>query len=592
MNQDTDIGNVEDRDDNLTRKLDEKLMELHSLFEVSQTLNSSLNVNAIIDNILLTSMGKMMISKGIVLLHQHDDIYKIETVKGLPRELVGRIVQIEFTHQEPTFLSEIDYDTMELKSFCTENSIQLIIPIHSNNQSLGLIGFGGKISKAPYTPPELNFLNSLSNIAATAIENGLMVLQLQDVNNRLDKKVQELNTLFDIGKELNSTLDHDTILNLLSYAIMGEMMVNRCLIFTDSDGTMKLSVSKGHHLASDLNVYEDESLLSELSQIKESMILDDLPAENSGLNLLKNNGFQVIVPMRIKDETRGIIVINEKISKIEFIRDDLEFLYTLGNEAIICLENARLFEETLEKQRIEEELDIAREIQQRMLPQRCPGMSGIEVAGMNVPSRQVGGDYFDCIVLNNDIVCLAIADVSGKGIPASLLMSNLQASLQAIIEAKSNLSDVAFKINNLIYKNTGHERFITFFYGLLNQKERSFTYVNAGHNPPLWYVNHDRCIRRLEKGGLILGMMKNVRFQHDTIKLSSGDWIVMYTDGVSEAMNDTDEEFGEARIEKIILDNLDANPEEMKIRLFEAVRLFTEDAPQSDDITMVAVKII
>ncbi|MBN1153332.1 SpoIIE family protein phosphatase [candidate division KSB1 bacterium] len=592
MNHDDIVQPVEDRDDNLSRKLDEKLMELHSLFEVSQTLNSSLNVNAIIDNILLTSMGKMMISKGIVMLHDHDDIYKVETAKGLSRELIGSTLRIESSLQEPMFLSDIENTTAEFKSFFADHSIHMIIPIRSNNQMLGIIGFGAKILKTPYVQSEINFLNSLSNIAATSIENGLMVLELQDVNRRLDKKVQELNTLFDIGKELNSTLDKDKILNLLSYAIMGEMTVNRCLIFIDENNTMKLAISKGHRTEADLKVYENVDLLTDLGRVKESLILDESFEANGGLTLLKQQGFKVIVPMQIKDETRGIIVIGEKILKTEFNTDDIEFLYTLGNEAVICLENARLFEETLEKQRIEEELDIAREIQSRLLPQTCPTAPGFEIAAMNIPSTQVGGDYFDCIELADNNVCLAIADVSGKGIPASLLMSNLQASLQAIVDAHSNLRDVAFKINNLIYQHTGHDRFITFFFGMLHIKDRTFSYVNAGHNPPLWYRSLEKSIKELEKGGLILGMMKNVPFQQGDIRLVTGDWIIMYTDGVSEAMNEKDEEFGEDRIKEIILNHLEASAEEMKERIFSAIKSFTRGVNQSDDITMLIIKVL
>jgi len=584
--------NVDDNDENLSRKLDEKLMELHSLFEVSQTLNSSLNVNAIIDNILLTSMGKMMISKGIVILHDHDDIYRVETVKGLKSDHVGIAIRIDLAIHGPTFIHDLDVSAKDLIDFCTNQSIDLIIPIRSNNQILGFIGFGTKISKKPYTQAELNFLNSLSNIAATSIENGLMVLELQDVNRKLDKKVQELNTLFDIGKELNSTLDQDKILNLLSYAIMGEMMINKCMVFTSDHGAMKLSISKGQRSPDDLHGFEEDLFLSELSNVKESIIIDAQNSDHKYLKRLKLAGFHVVVPMQIKEETRGVIAIGEKILKADFTVDDLEFLYTLGNEAIICIENARLFEETLEKQRMEEELDIAREIQQKLLPQGCPFVEGFEIAAMNIPSRQVGGDYFDCIDLGENDVCIAIADVSGKGIPASLLMSNLQASLQALIDVNSDPCDVAFKINNLIHKNTGYDKFITFFFGMLNISEKTFTYVNAGHNHPFWLIHTENTIKELDKGGLIIGMMKNTPFQKESITLQSGDWIIMFTDGVSEAMNEKEEEFEEHRIKDIIINNLELNAEDMKNKIYDAVKAFTKGVPQSDDITLIVMKVL
>lgn len=575
----------------IDRKLDEKVMELHSLFEISQTLNSSLNVTAILDNLLLTPMGKMMISKGIVLLNHSKNIFKVETLKGLSQKLIGQTVEINDPVTGPTLIKDIGSEKDECASFFNKNEIELILPIRSSNKVLGIIGFGKKILSTPYKQSELNFLNSLSNIAATAIENGLMVMQLQKVNRKLDKKVQELNTLFDIGKELNSTLDPEKILNLLSYAIMGEMMVNRCMVFVKDVDEMKLAISKGHKNISALEPFKQTGFLEALCDIKETVHFNNDNANDPVQTMLAQTKCPVAIPMRIKDETKGIIVIGEKILKANFEEDELEFLYTLGNEAIICLENARLFEETLEKQRMEEELDFAREIQQGLLPKENPELQNYEIAGMNIPSRQVGGDYYDCIRLNEDEICIAIADVSGKGMPASLLMANIQASLLAILESKKDLSEITGKINNIIHRNTGYDKFITFFGGILNLAENTFTSVNAGHNPP-YFFHKDGTFDLLEKGGLLLGMMPNMPYEQETIQLQHGDWIIMFTDGISEAMNDKDEEFEEHRIEEFVSANLTLSAEEMKQKLYSEVKNFTRGVPQSDDITMIVVKVL
>lgn len=578
-----------DSEENISRKLDEKLMELHSLFEVSQTLNSSLNITAILDNMLLTPMGKMMISKAIVLLTEDSNIYKIKTLKGLSPTLIGQNVEIKYQFSGPTFIKDVAQERWA--DFFNKLAIELILPIRSSNSILGFIGFGRKILNTRYLKSELNFLNSLSNIAATAIENGLMLQKLQEINRKLDKKVQELNTLFDIGKELNSTLDPDKILNLLSYAIMGEMMVHRCMVFTKDNGKMQLAISKGHRSDSELKLFKQESFIKELSDIKEAVHIKSLTEKSPLWNRLADANFQVAVPMMIKEETKGIITIGEKILKKDFTNDDLEFLFTLGNEAMICLENARLFEETLEKQRIEEELAIARDIQQQLLPRTCVALENCEIAGMNIPSQQVGGDYYDCIRIDENRICLAIADVSGKGIPASLLMANIQASLHATIDSKENLSTITAKINNIVHRNTTFDKFITFFSGILDINRRTFTSVNAGHNPP-YLFHRDGRFQLLEKGGLLLGMMPNMPYQQETIQLQAGDWIIMYTDGVSEAMNDRDEEFEEHRIEEIVRQNLTVSAEEMKQKIYEAVKNFTTGVPQSDDITMIVVKVM
>jgi phosphoserine phosphatase RsbU/P len=574
-----------------SRILDEKLMELQSLFEVSQTLNSSLNLTSILDNMLLTPMGKMMISRGIVLLYKEENELSIETLKGLPQELVGKKIDEKIDITEPTFLAEEGETNRIHVSILVENDIVLLLPIRSSDKNLGYIGFGKKILHNEYSKSELEYLKSLSNIAATSIENGLMVLKLQEVNRRLDKKIQELNTIFEIGKELNSTLDTNKILNLLSYAVMGEMIINRCLIFLEENGKMELKMSKGLQDNNELIQFEKEEFLLKLSELTDPVYLKLGNDYHPSLINFQKANFPVIVPMRIQNKTKGILAIGERITKLPFYEDDLEFLYTLGNEALICLENARLFEETLEKQKMEEELALAREIQQKLLPKKCPQFEKFEVEGINISSLHVSGDYFDCIKLDENNYCLAIADVSGKGTPASLLMANLQAVLNALIAPGSSLEEITGRINNLIHKNTNYDKFITFFIGILNIKEYSFQYVNAGHNPP-FFMHKNGKIDLLESGGLILGMMPNVPYEQDTVQLKQGDWIVMFTDGVTEAQDEQGEDFEEERLMEILLKNESSSAEVMKDEILSGVKEFTGDVPQSDDITLLILKTI
>ncbi|MBN2009936.1 SpoIIE family protein phosphatase [candidate division KSB1 bacterium] len=581
-----------EQDESVARKLDEKLMELHSLFELSQTLNSSLNVTSILDNLLLTPMGKMMIGKGIVLLQSSPGIYSVNTHRGLHTDLLGQKIRFDFTLEEPTFVKDISEDDDEKLEFFKNLKIDLLIPIRKGqNQVLGLVGFGKKLTGQAYIQAELDFLRSLSNMAATAIENSLMVLQLQEVNRKLDKKVQELNTLFDIGKELNSSLDADKIVNLLSYAIMGEMMVNRCVVFLKDDSRMELVSSKGHRSQTDLTIFQDDITQAALLNAKDTIDLYRLDTPEPWHQLLIAEGIQVIVPMQLHNETRGIIGVGEKIPKTDYDQDELDFLFTLGNEAMICLENARLFEEMIEKQRMEEELEIAREIQQGLLPALCPSIDGFEISAINIPSQQVGGDYYDCMVLPDGRVCLAIADVSGKGIPASLLMANMQASLHATVDTAFPLKDITAKINNIIHRNTGYDKFITFFCSILDVKTRKLVSVNAGHNPP-YLFHQDGSFELLKTGGLLLGMLPNMPYDQETTTLVSGDWIVMYTDGISEAKNASDEDFEEYRIEEVIKAHLDASTDEMRDFIQQRIREFTQGMPQSDDITMIIVKVL
>ncbi len=569
-------------------QLDEKLFELQALFDLSKTLNSSLNLKSILDTILLTPMGKMLIGKGVVLISNGGKGFAIDTLKGLPKSLLGHTIEIDDLPTEPEYIDRVDPSAWQ--AFFLKNGIELVIPILHDQKKLGLIGFGKKILGKDYNDSELGYLHSLSNIAATAVQNGLIFQELKEVNRQLDKKVQELNTLFEIGKELNSTLETEKVVNLLAYSIMGEMMVNRCLIFLKIDDRMELKLYKGYQSEQDLQITNEPDFLSNLLKLDEPLILSE-ESENPLVPEFKKLAISVVVPMRVQNDTKGVLALGDKITRNKFAKEELDFLTTLANLSIISIENARLFEETLEKQRMEEELLIAREIQKRLLPDSCIKIENFDIASINIPSHHVGGDYFDCIKLDDTHYAFCIADVSGKGVPAALLMSNLQASLHALLNTGLNIDEITSRINNIVYRNTSIDKFITFFFAILDTKACTLASVNAGHNPP--YLFHkDGSFQVLTEGGLILGMMPNRPYDVENVQLQSGDGLLMFTDGVSEAVNINEEEFQERRIEACILEYHPQPAEEILQTLINAVKNFSEGLPQADDITALVLKVL
>ncbi len=583
----------------LSRELDERLVELQALFDVSKTLNSSLQLKQILDTLLLTPMGKMMIGKGLVLLARSEKRFSVETVKGMQQALIGREFEIDLHHPMTVILQGEESNEIAEEPWAIalkKLGMHIVIPIICNNSCKGLMAFSGKISNQAYGTNEIEYLNSLSNLAATAVENGMIFQELKEVNRRLDKKIQELNTLFDIGKELNSTLEGDKIASVLAYALMGELMAQRCWVFTEQQERMQLSMAKG---AEDAAILRDEAFCAWLPELRSPLRLNQEPnpLKAEWQEGLKAAGMLLLVPLVSQDVVRGAIVLGEKITKGEYGDEELEFAATLGNAALISLENARLFQETLEKQKLEEELAIAREIQQKLLPKDAPKLRGYEIAAINIPTKQVGGDYFDYFPIDANRYVLTIADVSGKGVPAALLMSNLQAMLHAMMTADVPLEKIVARINTSVHANTTYDKFITFFVGVLDVSAHTFTYVNGGHNPPYLFhhiteTNGDLSFQLLEKGGLLLGMFPGVPYEVETITLQSGDALVMYTDGVSEAMNTKEEEFTEARMEAAIrtrcsLPGLSAAA--LLDAITTSVKQFTVGQPQSDDITLLAL---
>ncbi len=570
--------------------MDQRIVELHSLFEMGQVLNASLNLRTILSNLLLTPMGRMMVSRGLVMLISERGDYEIIELRGLSRSLIGKKWHWQAAWTKPVVLSDPESANYDFTPILKELDLDLLIPLVSTQRVVGLMGLGSKLDRNPFSSAEMEYLSSLSNIAAKSIENALIVQKMEQVNRQLDKKIQELNTLFEIGKELNATLDPDKIVNLMIYAIMGEMVVNRCFVFLSQDGSLQLAVARGLQTEPEqTEPFQRAGFLKSLSRVKQALILNDQILTRN-MAFLKGQKIQVILPMRIQDKRKGYVLLGEKITKQPFREDELEFLTTLVNKAMISLENARLFKEALEKQRMEEELNIARDIQQRLLPASFPKTAALEIEGLNIPSQQVGGDYLDWIPLDEHRIAVTIADVSGKGIPASLLMSSLQAGLRNSVASYADMGVMVGRLNNFIHANTTFDKFITFFYAEINVTQKMISYVNAGHNPPYLY-RADGSILRLETGGLILGMMADMPYQTETLALQAGDLLVLFTDGVTEAKNSRDLDFDEYRLEEIIGKSLELPVKLLLDEIVYALRAFTKGTPQSDDITMMAVRI-
>ena len=574
-------------EDKSSDDLDRRLIELSALFEISQTLNSSLNLQSILNNVLLVPMGRMMLGKGLILIKEGGNTFRVETIKGLPHKLQGKEIEIPDIPTHPFFIYELDKKD-SWTSFFSEFKIELMLPIISRTDTIGLLGFSKKISGQSFNEDEIEFLSSLTNIATTSIENALVFDEIQKVNRRLDHKIQELNTLFDIGKELNLTLDKNKILKLLSYALMGQITVNSFIIALKEDEKFRTAMVKGGQFT-----LKEGDICEHLCELSSFLNAPYLCKEQSEYDIeLMNVQVRVVVPMQIQNETQGFIFLGDKITKQPYLESDLEFLQTLGNVAIISLENARLFIETLEKQKMEEEMALARNIQSRLLPKKMPELDHLRLHGVNVPSKHVGGDYYDIIIIDDTCMGITIADVSGKGMGAALLMSNLQASLHSLVKEDYSLEKLVGRINNVIYRNTDPEKYITFFYGQLDINTFRLDYVNAGHNPP--YILHkDGTIDELVKGGIILGMMPDMPYEIGSCQLQKGDLVMLYTDGVTETMTFDDEEYEEYRLIEFLKKNGTVkNPENINNDLISDLKNFAAGAPQTDDITILTLLVL
>jgi sigma-B regulation protein RsbU (phosphoserine phosphatase) len=294
------------------------------------------------------------------------------------------------------------------------------------------------------------------------------------------------------------------------------------------------------------------------------------------------------VPMIIKGKMIGILSLFNKESADGFNDSDQRLLSIIAGQSANVIENSRLFYEEKKLIQIQEEIRVARDIQQNLLPKEIPIINGYDIYAINTPAREVGGDYYDFIKLSENKTAIALGDVSGKGLPAAMLMANLQATLRGQLLFCECAKDCINRANNLLYKSTDTSKFVTLFFGILNTENNTLTYCNAGHNDPLFIAN--RKISKLDKGGLLLSCFENSEYDEEEIIFEKGSTLVIFSDGVTEAMNEADEEYTDERLEKLLLDNINESVQEMIKNIIDDVKFHIGNNPQSDDITLMIIK--
>ncbi|NOR53193.1 MAG: SpoIIE family protein phosphatase, partial [Candidatus Aminicenantes bacterium] len=295
------------------------------------------------------------------------------------------------------------------------------------------------------------------------------------------------------------------------------------------------------------------------------------------------------VPLWNNKEIIGIIY-SDRISLLEqFTDEDLKLLTLLSNLAAVKIENSKLIDQAIEKEKMEKELTLAAKIQEDFLPKENPDCENFLITGSNVPCHQVGGDYFDFLEIDSDRLGIVIADVSGKGVGASLLMASLRAALHSEVDSQYKIEPMAAKLNNFVHRSSASNSFITFFFCELNKKRGELIYINAGHNPPL-ILDKKGKIHRLESCGLCLGMFPTTTYEAQKITLKAGEMALLFTDGITESRNKKEEEFTEERLTGLLQKHSKLEAPKLLKKISEELKSFTSGAETMDDMTIVIIQ--
>ncbi len=542
---------------------------LETLIDYTLTINSFKDFNKIINHFLLTLMGKFLISK-IVFYISNNSKFKLIQSKGV-------IVDKKFYEID---LSADGIDNVIVSELKANYSLNHFKEIKIEQKFIGIIFYNFHPIKENFRNNEINLFESIVSLTSVVIENSLMIQNLDELNRQLHIKISQTKSLFELSKELSLLLNESDVYRFLSYTVMGNFMLNRFALITLNENQKIILGSN----------FDNEMIQNFIDELDINSINSSIVLENKNRSETKKLGISLIIPLVIKNKISGLMICGEKMTGSLFTKDEIEFLESLASIAAISLENIKLFREMIEKQKIEADIRIAREIQKNLLPENFPHSDIYEIFGMNIPSKKVGGDYFDCFRISEDKILILIADVVGKGIPASLIMSNLQAMIKTISSKNFEIKGATRDINNLMKKNLSIGNFITFFWGILDEKNKTFEYVNAGHNPP-FLIRKDET-KKLEKGGIILGIMElPTQYESEILKLQSDDLICLYTDGFIEAIDENEKEFSEARFLERLM-KLKTQPLEIITnKLIDEIFTFSSNSNELDDLTILLTRV-
>ncbi len=555
--------------------------DLRALLDYSRHLIECDSDTVIFNNVLLSLMGKLGLGRAAVALPADDGTFAVAIVKGSGADLAGLTFAWDHHRRHGLYTLEgAGLSDADAAAFARAR-VEHVMPIASLDGIVAILVLGAPMVRTIPDAEARSYALLVCAITAMALVACRARGVLHDTNRRLERRVHRLRSLFEAVREFNALLDRGAILRLLGYTLMGEMTISRFAV----------ALNEGSGYAMVVNHRFAQTFPTEVLTIVAGWgmrVFNQREGLNEREATLYDMGVRATIPMETQGALRGLLLVGARL-RYDIDDEDLEYLSSLANLAIGALESARMLDEMIVKERLEEDLRIAAEIQQALLPRTLPAIDGFEIAGQTIPTQQVGGDCYDTIELADGRVLLTIADVSGKGTPASLLMASVQAAVRALSQLSLPLDELVSRINDVIYQNTAPDKFITAFFCLLDPASNVLAYVNAGHNPPLLFKSDG--VVSLDQGGVILGIMPSlIPYDVGVVRFAPGDLLVMYTDGVSEAFNARLDEYGEARLRALFEQRAVGSASEALQRLRDDLCVFVGEAPQSDDITIVALR--
>ncbi len=420
--------------------------------------------------------------------------------------------------------------------------------------------------------------------------------KLKAENERLKIALEELKILNEIATAISSTLSLEQVMELMIKKCIKHLKAEQCAIMLldpeDKDRPFHTMIRTADSSRTMLPYRLDVQLMGWMLKNRKPLLINDFSEFNQiRLAPRDSGGIKSVLaaPLLLKGHMIGSLNVFNKRSPGGFTAADTRLLAIIATESAQVIENARLYEEEQALVRMQDEMRLAHKIQTDLLPKSPPAVIGYDIAGASIPAKLVGGDYFDFIRIDEHRLGLCLGDVSGKGMPAALLMANVQATLRSQAISCSSPCECLARSNALLLASTDLERYATLFYGVLDTREHTIDYCNAGHNHPFVF-RKDGEPERLKVGGTIVGCFGAADYSDDKVAIHPGDVLLIYSDGVTEAEDDGGVEFGESRLADVVISSIDDPAESLLLKLIETARAHAGPSAPGDDMTVVVLK--
>ncbi len=530
----------------------EAIFTLESIFNLGKALGTANTVEEILKVSILSLMGKLKVSRVAGFVSSGDK-FKLVYSRGTE---VDDEIRINFSEIPPK-LARLKKSM--IKNFTQHKEFSYVLPIRwAQTNVLALIFLGGR--NKSFTKSEIDYINFISNFTAISLKNINSILELK-------RSVFDLTVLNEFTQSILLKRDEGEIFNSFALTLMGHFGVESVSVIKSDRGAIKVFS------------FPEEQNFSK-GFVKKILKQGFGDAKFSGI---KTKVFSFAIAQKSSDGERSyVLLLGRKKGAINFKVSEANLLQALFTSFVNAIENLKMIS-------LNYDINLAYNIQRNLLPLELPKDSRVDIYGLTIPSKVVGGDYYDVFKINRDEFIVVIADVCGKGLSASLLMSNLQASLRSILLFTDELETITNLLNKVILLNTSAEQFITFFICKVNLKNLTIEYINAGHNPPV-LLSGSR-VKFLERGGAVLGVFRS-KYKSEKIKIARGDLIFLYTDGVTEAVDRFEKDLGIEKVIEMIHSLKNFSSREIVEGVVKLIKSHTYGVEQTDDITMVAVKVL